>query len=111
MLTTFRWLIVVGAFMIMASHFSAELFSDAAKPGANIGAMQYCEDNLADGDDKKKYKLLKLKTLKKYDELETDEKPKALIYRKKAEDDGEYLGKKLDKDQCDSIRKMLQLKY
>ena len=106
-----KMLFVTGLVALIASSAGAEVFSDAAKLGANVGAMQYCADCCADDDDKKKYKLLRLKTLKEYGDLNSDEKAKALILRKKAEDDGDYLGKKLDKDRCDSIRKMLQLKY
>ena len=111
MLTIIKMLVVTGLVTMIASPVSAQLFSDAAKLGANVGAMKYCADCCADDDDEKKYKLLRLKTLKAFDDLPDDEKAKALIFRKKAEDDGDYLGKKLDKDRCDSIRKMLYLKY
>ena len=111
MLTIIKTLVVTGLVTLIASLAGGEVFSDAAKLGTNVGAMQYCADCCADDDDKKKYKLLRFKTLKEYGDLKSDEKAKALILRKKAEDEGEYLGKKLDKDRCDSIRKMLQLKY
>jgi hypothetical protein len=110
MLIAIRILIVVGLLMITAGPVSAKVFSESAKLGANTGAMKYCADNFANGNEKK-YKLLRLKTLKEYDGLESDEKAKALILRKAAEDKGEYLGDKLDKKRCDSIRKILQLKY
>jgi hypothetical protein len=111
MLTIIKMFLVAGLLTIIASPGGAEVFSEAAKLGANVGAMKYCADCCADEDDEKKYKLLRLKTLKEYGDLESDEKAKALILRKKAEDDGDYLGQKLDKDRCDSIRKMLYLKY
>jgi hypothetical protein len=111
MLTIIKMFLVAGLLTIIASPGGAEVFSDAAKLGANVGAMKYCTECCADEDDEKKYKLLRLKTLKAFDDLPEDDKAKALILRKKAEDDGDYLGKKLDKERCDSIRKMLYLKY
>ncbi len=87
-----------------------EALSDAAEIGANAGAMSYCRDKFADKNTKSKYKLLKLKTYEVYDDLDGDEKAKALILKNKAED-GDYLGKPLSKDRCDSLRKMLYLKY
>ena len=111
MLTIIKMLVVAGLVTMIASPVSAQLFSDEAQLGANAGAMKYCAECCADDDDKAKYGILKLKTLKAYDELGEEEKLKALIFRKKAEEEGDYLGKKLDKDRCDSIRKMLYLKY
>ena len=93
-----------------AGSANAAIFSDEAKLGANVGAMKYCEENFANGQESK-YKLLRLKTLKEYGELDSDQKIKALVMRKAAEDKGEYLGDKLDTDRCDSIRKLLFLKY
>ncbi len=84
--------------------------SDAAEIGANAGAMSYCGDKFADKDTKSKYKLLKLKTYEAYDDLDSDDRAKALILKDKAED-GEYLGKPLSESRCDSLRKMLYLKY
>ena len=52
-----------------------------------------------------------LQALNDFGELEGEAKAKALVVRKLAENKGEYLGKKLTKDRCKSIRKILSLKY
>ncbi len=110
MFITIRILVVAGLLMITSGPAGADIFSEAAQLGADTGAMKYCAENIADDDEKGKYNLLKLKTLKAYDKLESEEKAKALILRRAAEDKGEYLGDKLDKKRCDSIRKLLMLK-
>ena len=84
--------------------------SDATKVGANAGAMSYCREKFADGDTEAKYDLLKLKTLGEFDDLDGSDKTKALVMKKAAED-GEYLGDPLSRGRCDSLRKMLYLKY
>lgn len=95
---------------LMSSPLQADVFSEAAKIGANAGAMDYCEKRIAKGDDKSKYKLLSINTYKEFDDLASSDKTKALIYKKAAED-GDYLGDPLDEDRCDSLRKMLFIKY
>ena len=90
---------------------SADVFSEAAELGANTGAMKYCGDSFADEDDDGRYSILRIKLLKEFEELPDDQKAKALVLKKSAEDDGEYLGKRLDRDRCTSLRKMLYLKY
>jgi len=92
------------------SFVNADMISEAAKIGANAGAMDYCEKRIAKGDDKSKYKLLSLSTYKEFDDLDSSDKTKALVYKKAAED-GDYLGDPLDEGRCDSLRKMLFLKY
>ncbi|GAL15896.1 hypothetical protein JCM19233_6918 [Vibrio astriarenae] len=87
----------------------ADVFSEAVKTGANAGAAEYCLDRHA-GDNKSKWRLLKVKTTKAYGDLNKEERTKALIARKAAED-GEYLGDKLDGKRCDSLRKMMYVKY
>lgn len=89
---------------------NADIVSDAAKLGANTGAMKYCRDKIASDDDRGKYNLLVLKTTEEYGDLDSDEKLKALVFRRAAED-GDYLGDPLTEDRCDSIRKILFLKY
>jgi hypothetical protein len=96
---------------VICDDAGADVFSDAAELGANTGAMAFCGDRFADDDDDGRYKILRLKLLKEYDALPDDQKAKALVLKKAAEDDGEYLGKRLDKDRCTSLRKMLYLKY
>ncbi len=86
------------------------LVSDAGKLGANAGAMRYCRDNFKTEDDDGRYNILVIKTTKDFGDLDGGDKAKALITRKAAED-GDYLGKKLDKKRCASIRKILLLQY
>jgi hypothetical protein len=45
MLTIIKMLVVTGLVTIIASLAGAEVFSEAAKLGANVGAMQYCADH------------------------------------------------------------------
>jgi len=97
--------------LMLAAGVSADVFSEAAELGANTGAMAYCGDEFADDDDDGRYKLLELKLLKEFGDLPDDQKAKALVLKKAAEDDGDYLGKRLDRDRCTSLRKMLYLKY
>ena len=104
-------LTALGMLAFMSSSANADVFSDAAELGANTGAMAYCGDKFADDDDDGRYKLLELKLLKEFGDLPDDQKAKALVLKKAAEDDGDYLGKKLDRDRCTSLRKMLYLKY
>jgi hypothetical protein len=108
-----RAISIVAAFvttMLATPFVSADLISEAAKIGANAGAMDYCERRIAKGDDKSKYKLLSISTYKEFDDLDSSDKAKALVYKKAAED-GDYLGDPLDRGRCDSLRKMLFLKY
>lgn len=98
-------------FVLLAGIASAGLFSESAKLGANLGAMQYCADRFAGDGDSTRYNLIKLKILDEYGNLPSDDKAKALLLRKKAEDEGDNLGDQLDAGRCDSIHKMLYLKY
>ena len=84
------------------------LVSDATELGYRAGAMSYCKDHHA-GDDEAKYSLLAISTYKDLDELSSDEKAKALLVMKAVEDNGEYLGKKLDQRRCESLRKTYSL--
>lgn len=95
----------------MAHDAGADVFSDAAELGANTGAVAYCGDRFADDDDDGRYKILRIKLLEEFEALPDDQKAKALVLKKAAEDDGEYLGKRLDEDRCTSLRKLLYLKY
>ena len=104
-------LVALGvAAAIGAGAASADVISEAAKIGANAGAMKYCRDNVAKRDDRSKYNLLAIKSAKEFDDLDSDDKVKALVYRRAAED-GEYLGDPLTEDRCDQVRKLLFLKY
>ena len=108
---TIGLLLAAGAFTVIAAPTaSADVFSEAAKIGANAGAMKYCRDNIASDSDQSRYKLLALQSAKEYDNLSSDDKVKALVYRKAAED-GDYLGDRLTEARCDSIRKVLFIKY
>lgn len=89
---------------------SGDVISEAAKIGANAGAMRYCRDKVASKGDQSKYKLLVLKTAEEFDELDSGDKVKALAYRKAGED-GDYLGDRLTEARCDSLRKTLFIKY
>jgi hypothetical protein len=88
-------LALVATTTLLSGAALADVFSEAAKLGANTGAMAYCGDNFADDDDKGRYKMIRLKLLGEFGDL----------------DDGDYLGKKLDADRCTSLRKTLYLKY
>ena len=103
-------LVATMGFAWLAGSGSALAVSDAAKVGANAGAMIYCKDKFGSGDDKGKYNLLKIKTMREYDDLDSGDRAKALVM-KHAGEDGDYLGDKLTKSRCDSLRKMLYLKY
>jgi len=85
------------------------LVSDASELGYRAGAMSYCKDHHA-GDDESKYNLLAISTLKDLDELSSEEKIKALLVKKSVESKGEYLGKKLDRDRCEKLRKSFGLR-
>ena len=103
--------ILTGAILAAAlttSSAQAQV-SDAAKLGANAGAMEYCRDNFMTNDDNGRYALLIAATTKDFASLDGD-KSKALIM-KKAADDGEYLGDKIDAGRCGSIRKVLLTQY
>ncbi len=105
-----RTYLTLVACAILIGSQQAQAISDAAEVGANAGAMSYCGDKFSDKDTKSKYKLLKLKTYEAYDNLDSGDRAKAIILKGKAED-GDYLGKPLTRDRCDSLRKMLYLKY
>ena len=72
--------------------------------------QSYCYDHIASSKDKSKYRLLKLKTLEEYQDLDSGDRARALVMKKAAED-GDYLGDPLDKSRCNSLRKMLFVKY
>lgn len=102
-----------NAFLILLTStigFNAYAITDASKIGANAGAMSYCYDHIASSKDKSKYRLLKLKTLEEYQDLDSGDRARALVMKKAAED-GDYLGDPLDKSRCNSLRKMLFVKY
>ena len=50
--------------------------------------------------------MLAISTLKDLDKLSSGDKAKALVVKKSVEKKGEHLGKKLDRDRCESLRKM-----
>ena len=103
-------LILAFASLHVAGSASGDVISEAAKIGANAGAMNYCKDKIASDDDKSKYSLLSIKAMKEYKDLDSSDRVKALVYRKAAED-GDYLGDPLTEKRCDSLRKMLFIKY
>ncbi|MCW8328912.1 hypothetical protein MD588_08830 [Photobacterium sp. SDRW27] len=95
----------IALFSALPAH--AKIFSDAAKLGANAGAMQYCKK--IDSANEGKYNLLGIRTLKEYERLDTGDRAKALIYRNKAEQKGIYLSDPLNKERCRKIRRTLHL--
>lgn len=97
-------------FFLGADAATADVFSEAAKIGANADAMKYCRDKVASRDDRGNYNLLAIQSAKEYDDLDSDDRLKALVYRKAAEG-GDYLGDPLTEERCDSIRKLLFIKY
>ena len=104
-------LVVLGSVLVFAmGTATADVFSEAAKIGANAGAMKYCKDKVASGDNRGKYNLLAIEAAKRYDDLDRGDKRRALVTRKAAED-GDYLGDPLTKQRCDSLRKLLFLEY
>ena len=104
-------LVTFGSVLVFAmGTATADVFSEAAKIGANAGAMKYCKDKVASGDDRGKYNLLAIEAAKRYDNLDRKDKRRALVTRKAAED-GDYLGDPLTKNRCDSLRKVLFLEY
>jgi hypothetical protein len=103
-------LILASLSFHVAGTASADVISEAAKIGANAGAMNYCKDKIASDDDKSKYSLLSIKTMGEYKDLDSNDRVKALVYRKAAED-GDYLGDPLTEERCDSLRKTLFIKY
>lgn len=104
-------LVTLGCVLMFAmGTATADVFSEAAKIGANAGAMKYCKDKVASGDNRGKYNLLAIEAAKRYDDLDRAEKRRALVTRKAAED-GDYLGDPLTKKRCDSLRKLLFLEY
>ncbi len=82
-----------------------DLIADASTLGYRAGAMSYCKDHHA-GDDEAKYNLLAIRALKDLDKLSSGDKRKALVIKKSVEKKGAYLGKKLDRDRCESVRKL-----
>ena len=104
-------LVTLGFVVVFAmGTATAEVFSEAAKIGANAGAMKYCKDKVASGDNRGKYNLLAIEAAKRYDDLDRNEKRRALVTRKAAEE-GDYLGDPLTKKRCDSLRKVLFVEY
>lgn len=106
-----RSLIIFILTLVFSPLTQADLVSDEAQLGADVGAMSYCKDKYGDDETDGLYDILRIKTLKAYDDLDEDTRLKALVFRNSAEEKGDYLGKSLDKDRCDSLRKLLQLKY
>ncbi|KPL95749.1 hypothetical protein [Vibrio splendidus] len=103
-------LIKTLAFSMIVLTSNAYAITDASKIGANSGAMNYCYDNFSDPSQNSKYKILKLKTYEKYRDLLSDERARALLMKRAAEG-GDYLGDPLDKSRCNSLRKVLYIKY
>ena len=99
----------LAATALLAGAAQADIISDAAKLGANAGAMEYCRANFMTDDDNGRYALLVTATTKDFASLEGD-KAKALVMKKAAED-GEYLGEPLDAGRCASLRKLLIAQY
>ena len=98
--------VVIGAAFLTGSVWAV---SEAAKIGANAGAMSYCKDKF-EASERGKYNLLGIRTLEVFSDLDGDDKAKAMVMKRAAED-GEYLGDPLTERRCDSLRKMLYLKY
>ena len=64
--------------------FNAYAITDASKIGANAGAMSYCYDHIASSKNESKYRLLKLKTLREYQDLYRSDRTKVLVIKKKS---------------------------
>ncbi len=54
-------LVVAASFAFAVSVANADEISEAAKIGANAGAMKFCRDNIASDDDQSKYVLAETK--------------------------------------------------
>jgi hypothetical protein len=97
---------LVTTLVFAGSVYAADLVSEETKTGALVGAMKYCEENhAADSKEGRKYKRVMRDALKKMDGMSSNEKTRALLARKSAEDKGEYLGRELDQKRCEKIRK------
>lgn len=96
--------------ILFSNSAFADIFSEEAKLGANAGAMNYCRGNFMTEDDNGRYNILALKTLEDFNGLSSQDKVKALVYKKAAED-GDYLGKPLTQERCEDLRKLLYVQY
>lgn len=88
----------------------ADILSDSASLGANAGTMKYCSTHFATSDDQDNYNRLSILLLRELGDLESG-KIKAIAISKGVEDNGVYLGKPLTQERCESLRKVLALKY
>jgi hypothetical protein len=75
--------------LLVTANTGADVISDAAKLGLNAGAMQDCGDKFSGEDDGGRYKLLRIKLLKEFGDLPSDQKIKAQVYKSAAEDKGD----------------------
>jgi len=103
-------IVATSLLLSLAVPGHAQIISDAGKLGANAGAMNFCRDNFMTDDDNGRYGLLVAATTKDFSALGGEDKAKALITKKAAED-GDYLGKPLDGGRCQSVRKLLLAQY
>jgi hypothetical protein len=97
-------------FMTMYSSV-ASADSNERKIGANAGAMKFCKDKVADKRNRAKYAVLQTRAVGEYDDLDSNERAKALVWRNKAEKKGDYLGSPLNARKCEEIRKILTIRY
>ncbi|QIR15646.1 hypothetical protein [Shewanella aestuarii] len=89
---------------------SADILSDSASLGVNAGTMKYCSTHFATKENKDNYNFLSVLLFRELNNLESG-KIKAIAISKGIEDTGTYLGKPLTAKRCESLRKVLALRY
>ena len=99
---------VLAAAVGAASFSQAKLVGDPARIGAFFGAMKYCEARFDEREGR--YRLARLRAAREVSEMDSDDKTRALIASRSAENNGRYLGNRLDRDECRALLSLSEWK-
>ncbi|MCT7947986.1 hypothetical protein Q4Q54_17670 [Shewanella sp. SP2S2-4] len=104
--------IVRSGFLILIVFTSWVAVADSPnsheyKLGAFTGAMKYCEEKYEDDG---RYKWARLRAADEFRKMSSSEKLSYALGRDNANRKGQYLGDKLDKNECRSLLKLSEWK-
>ncbi|WP_068638169.1 hypothetical protein [Thauera butanivorans] len=99
---------MVASLLLMAFAMPASVLADDRNPayrlGAFSGAMKYCEERY---DEKSvRYGLARLRVAKEVDNFSGKEKLVALTGRDRAYNRGQFLGNRLNRNECRALLRM-----
>lgn len=97
-------LLLAGVSVSPAAHGRDRVVGDPARVGAFMGAMHYCEDRFDEREGR--YRLARLNSLREIEDMDGDDRVKALAASRISKERGSFFGDELNRHEC---RRLLSL--